>query len=439
MKANSPRSRTMKIDDTPSGLPKVNRAQPVVKAIPRPPTAAEKAAAKAREEALEAVKKKPGEPGKVKRIAGKGTPGGGEEGQPELTRWQRYWQIVGGGSLVLSLSIHVVLLAVAAIVVGSVVSDEKAVDFLPGGGSKAGAEASNALAQKMQTKKRTALQRPVPIKRVVSTHTSAIALAELPPEPIDMPTLSSVMGGLSGSAGFGTSGAAGGFGAGMGIGGMKGQTFKPVVMFGKDLKARRIGVILDVSGSMTPYLTAVLTELDRVAAGSRVMLYVGCGVATPQLGMRLDRTAIRTTSRSFDEDRNFETFWRRSHGEAAPPTPAPRTGLLPNRMAPRTPVPEEAVYNVMAKRQETYFMQAQGIQYAWIALLVRELRDADALYWFSDFQDQVDDKQLAAVLENLKRNRQKLFIHPSAKGSSFAKIRDQVVIPSGGEVIEPSS
>ncbi|HSI63593.1 MAG TPA: hypothetical protein VLE43_10755 [Candidatus Saccharimonadia bacterium] len=333
----------------------------------------------------------------------------------------------------MSLAIHAGLLLIATVIVTTVVNADKPVDFLPGGGSKSGQEASQALANKVQVKKRSTLNRTTPMQKIVSTSAAAISLPEMPADPIDMPELSSKMGGgVMGSGGFGSSGSGGGFGTGQGIGGMKGMTFKPIVMFGKDLKARKIAVILDVSGSMTPHLTKVVKELDRVAAGSRVMLYVGCGVATPKDGVRLDRDAIKTSNRGKDESKNFEIFWRRSHTKAPPagtPPPDPKD-------KDKGPIPEEAVYSVMATRSETYFMKSQGIQYAWISLLARELSEADALYWFSDFQDQVDDKQLEAVLKNLKRRKQRLFIHASVKGNSFERVRDSLVIPSGGEVIE---
>jgi hypothetical protein len=352
---------------------------------------------------------------------------------PKRSLLATYWKKIGAGSFLLSLAIHAGLLLIATVIVTTVVSADKAVDFLPGGGSKSGQEASQALANKVQVKKRSTLNRTVPMQKIVSSSSAAISLPEMPVDAIDMPELSSTMGGgVMGSGGFGSSGSGGGFGTGQGIGGMKGVTFKPIVMFGKDLKARKIAVILDVSGSMTPHLTKVVKELDRVAAGSRVMLYVGCGVATPKEDVRLDRDAIKTSSKSKDESKNFEIFWRRSHTKAPPagtPPPDPKD-------KDKGPVPEEAVYSVMATRSETYFMKSQGIQYAWISLLARELNEADALYWFSDFQDQVDDKQLEAVLKNLKRRKQRLFIHASVKGNSFEKIRDTLVIPSGGEVIE---
>ncbi|MEZ0277494.1 MAG: hypothetical protein ACAH88_21455, partial [Roseimicrobium sp.] len=261
----------------------------------------------------------------------------------------------------MSLAIHAGLLLIATVIVTTVVNADKPVDFLPGGGSKSGQEASQALANKVQVKKRSTLNRTTPMQKIVSTSAAAISLPEMPADPIDMPELSSKMGGgVMGSGGFGSSGSGGGFGTGQGIGGMKGMTFKPIVMFGKDLKARKIAVILDVSGSMTPHLTKVVKELDRVAAGSRVMLYVGCGVATPKDGVRLDRDAIKTSNRGKDESKNFEIFWRRSHTKAPPagtPPPDPKD-------KDKGPIPEEAVYSVMATRSETYFMKSQGIQYA---------------------------------------------------------------------------
>ena len=345
----------------------------------------------------------------------------------------QYWKKIGAGSFLLSLGIHAGLLLVATVFVTTVVTADKPVDFLPGGGSKSGQEASQALADKVQVRNRSRLNRTTPIQKIAISGPANISLPEMPTDPLDMPELSSKMaGGVMGSGGFGSLGAGGGFGSGGGPGGVKGVTFKPIIMFGRDLKARKIAVILDVSGSMTPHLTKVIKELDRVAAGSRVMLYVGCGVASPKGDIRLDRDAIKTSSRSKNESENFEIFWRRSHTKAPPagsPPPDPKDRN-------KGPIPEEAVYSVMATRSETYFMKSQGIQYAWIALLARELAEADALYWFSDFQDQVDDKQLETVLKNLKRRKQRLFIHASGKGNSFEKVRDALVIPSGGEVIE---
>jgi hypothetical protein len=313
---------------------------------------------------------------------------------------------MGGGSLLLSVVTHLVLLVIASFIVTSVVGP-RSYDFLPGGGSKSGKAASQDLAHQVKMRKRTLMDKAVPLRKVVSTSTAtAIALPDLPMNTIALPEMASVLGGNIGSGGFGDSGAGGGFGNGMGLGGMSGRAFKPIVMFGKNLNARSIAVILDVSGSMTPHLSKVIEELDKVAKGSPVLLYVGCGVQKPPSGVKLDEEALETR-----RSPRFRSFWEEDHG------------------------PEKDVYQILVRRPYTYFIKSQGISYAWIALLNDQVRHAEALYWFSDFQDDVDEDLMKSVLGNLKLRRQKLFIHASEEGNSFESVRDRLCIPSGGAVI----
>src|SRR5690606_38833933 len=129
---------------------------------------------------------------------------------------------------------------------------------------------------------------------------------------------------------------------------------------------------------------------------------VGCGIDRPPSGVKLDDSSSETR-----RSPRFRDYWQENHG------------------------PEEDVYNIMKNRPFTYYIKNQGIQYAWIALLTDEVRHAEALYWFSDFQDDVNDQQMATVLDNLKRRRQKLFIHASDEGNSFETIRDKLCVPSG--------
>ncbi len=201
-------------------------------------------------------------------------------GKPQ-NRFTMYWRKIGGGSLTLSLIIHAGILLGAYFVVQTITQEQK-VDFLAGRGSQKG-DASSQLSQQVQAKKRNALSKSVPMRKIVSSSLdAAIALPDVPMDTIDLPEMRSLMGGASGSAGFGTAGAGGGFGAGMGIGGMKGVTFKPIFMFGNEIKnARKIAVVMDVSRSMTKYLPVVIKELDKVAKGSVVVLYFGCGLKTP--------------------------------------------------------------------------------------------------------------------------------------------------------------
>lgn len=358
----------------------------------------------------------------------------GEFQPPRSNRFVEYWRKVGGGSFMLSLAIHAGLLIAAYFVVETIVHEQK-VDFLPGGGSSKGQAAEAALTQSVQQKKRNTLNRKVSMQRVVTeSPTANITLPDAPMETIDVPSMSSMLGaGGSMGAGFGSAGAGGGFGSGFGTGGLDGMTFQPLFMFGQSIKARRIGVVMDVSGSMTPHLTTVIKELDRVAAGSPVILFEGCGLKVPPKGKKLDDKTFRTMSNTKDKDRSFEHYWRITHTRR----PDPNAPVDPKKKKKdEDEIPEKEVYEVLAKRQQTWFIRRQGIHYAWLALMADELRHVDAVYWFADFQDATDEKQLERVLEVFERRKQKLYIHASQKGPSFATIRDTLVLPTGGSVIE---
>ncbi|MCB1277507.1 hypothetical protein [Prosthecobacter sp.] len=347
-------------------------------------------------------------------------------------RFVRMWRSIGGGSLTLSILIHAGLLVLAGFVVFASQVFEKQVDFLPGGGTQQGAEASADLAQKVQMKRQQVIKKTPPMQRLVSASINAsLVLPEAPPDMLNMPDVSSLAGGGKlGSGGFGTGGAGGGFGNGLGMGGMSGMTFKPLMMFGKELKdTRKIAVVMDVSRSMTKFLPIVTKELDKVAFGSPLVLYFGCGLVKPK--GKIDDDINPTSSDK------FRTYWQVWEGKTPLNTPADERKKF--KYNPAQPMPLEAIFDMMEKRRNTYFVEFNGITYASTALMSKEVMEADTIYWFADFMDKVDEEQMATVLKTLKKRKQKLYIHASQQGRSFAQVRDELVIPSGGEVIETKS
>lgn len=352
------------------------------------------------------------------------------QGRPN--RFVRMWRSIGGGSLTLSIIIHAGLLVLAGFIVFASQALDRQVDFLPGGGTRQGAEASADLSHKVQMKRQQKIQKTPPMQRLVSASlTSSLVLPEAPPDMLSMPDVSSLAGGGKlGSGGFGTGGAGGGFGNGHGLGGMSGMTFKPLMMFGKELKdTRKIAVVMDVSRSMTKYLPLVAKELDKVAFGSPLVLYFGCGLL-PAKG-RIDDDINPTASEK------FRTFWQVWEGKTPLNTPAEERKKF--KYNPGLPMPLEDIFNQMEKRRNTYFVEFNGITHAWTALMSKEVMEADTIYWFADFMDKVDAEQMEVVLKKLKTRKQKLYIHASQQGRSFAQVRDGLVIPSGGEVIETKS
>ncbi|MFO1439654.1 MAG: hypothetical protein U1F81_15135 [Verrucomicrobiaceae bacterium] len=341
------------------------------------------------------------------------------------------WRKIGGGSLGFSILLHAaILLFMASYFIVRQISD-KQVDFLPGGGTRQGAEASADLAEKVAVKRQQKLNKITPLQRVVVENINAdVTLPDVPMDALSLPDVSSMTGGGKlGSGGFGTGGAGGGFGNGFGSGGMGGMTFKPIFMFGMELKnVKKIAVVMDVSRSMTRYLPIVTKELDKVAFGSNLVLYFGCGLTgETKQNKALDKTILTT-------DDDFKTFWQVWEGKT--PLNMPMEDRRKLKYDPGVPMPLKDIYEMMSKRKNTWYIDFCGITYAWTALMSKEVEQADAIYWFADFQDKVTEEMMDKVLKRLKARKQKLYIHASVKGRSFEQVRDGLVIPSGGEVIE---
>lgn len=345
-------------------------------------------------------------------------------------RFMRAWRKIGGGSLTFSLLFHggLILLAGAIVLVTQAV--DRQVDFLPGGGTQQGAQASSEVAHKVQAKKQVRIKKSMPLARVVSMSAdAAIALPELPPDLLDVPDVSSMLGGKMGSGGFGKGGAGGGFGDGLGKGAASGVVFKPIMMFGKLLKdTRKIAVVMDVSRSMTRYLPLVTKELDKYAHGSPLVLYFGCGLMPPKEREKIEDKVFKARGPEFDR------FWQLWQGRTPLNTPADQRKLL--QYDPAIPMPLKPIYDLMSNRPNTYFIDFNGITYAWTALMCEEVMEADTLYWFSDFQDRVSTEQMEIVVRKLKFRKQKIYIHASTRGRSFQQVVDGVVTPLKGEVIE---
>jgi hypothetical protein len=344
-------------------------------------------------------------------------------------RFVLLWRQIGAGSLGFSILLHAgILLFMASYFIARQMTD-KQVDFLPGGGTQQGAEASADLAEKVAVKQRQKISKVVPMQRVVVDAVTDVALPDMPMDAIALPDMGSMTGGKMGSGGFGSGGAGGGFGNGFGSGGMGGMTFKPIFMFGMELKnVKKIAVVMDVSRSMTRYLPIVTKELDKVAFGSNLVLYFGCGL-TPETKQNkaLDKTILTT-------DDEFKTYWQVWEGKT--PLNMPMEDRRKLKYDPNAPMPLSDIYELMSKRKNTWYIDFCGITYAWTALMSKEVEQADAIYWFADFQDKVTEEMMDKVLKRLKARKQKLYIHASVKGRSFEQVRDGLVIPSGGEVIE---
>lgn len=327
-------------------------------------------------------------------------------------RWDKW----GGKSLALSIAMHVLILGAGALIVVNHAADRQ-MDFIPGGRTVQGAQADEALQHKIQQKKNPWLKKAMPNRKLaVADRIKDVMVLTDVPDMLDFPQTSKPMGGGLPGGGFGLAGAAGGPGKGVGLGGKSGMVFGP--LFGLTIKAKKLAVVLDVSSSMMPHLERVVNEVDKVAKGSVVVLYFGCGLeapAKPLVGTKIFRTSAV----------EFEKFWRMGG--------ATFMETAQYKIDTQKPIPSKELFLKLSRRPQTYFIHNVGVGYTWLALLSDEVRNADGLYWFSDFQDAVDDKQMSVVLDNLKLRKQRLYIHSSGKGEYFDRVKDKLVVPTEGD------
>lgn len=348
-------------------------------------------------------------------------------GSPVTVDRPSLWQRMGGGSLSISVVLHAILILVALIwYIGSTVTPPpETVDFLPGGGG--GGKGS---AEKLATKKRQAVSMAAPKVRIASTATSSIALPDIQTSISNLSALSqnSTMGGGlgGGSDGLNGSGSGGmrGNGRGTGMGPGIGAGFVSVPMlFGNKIDAKRLAVVLDMSGSMYAFMPLVIKEVDKVAAGSTIVLHYGCGLGTEE-GSRL--RIEETAGGDFEKSRIYVNL---KESQTVGMTPDERSKLL----------------DMVKKRAKTYFVPSETVGTTWAALMAERVKDVDAIYWFSDFADPITDERIKDVARKLKGRRQKLYIQPSnpewriagnAMAANVAKLKEEIVVPSGGKVID---
>ena len=208
---------------------------------------------------------------------------------------------------------------------------------------------------------------------------------------------------------------------------MPGMTFQPITMFGMELKnTRKIAVVIDVSRSMTRYLPAVVSELDKIARQSVLVMHYGCGLREAK--GRVDDKVRKA------EGEAFATFWQNWQGKASLKMSEEERRKL--TYDPGQPMPLAPIYERLAKRPGTYFINFNGTSQTQVALMSNEVLDADTIYWFADFQDGVSEEIMADVRRKLKGRKQKLYMHASLRGKAFDLVREGLVVPLGGEVIE---
>ena len=143
-----------------------------------------------------------------------------------------------------------------------------------------------------------------------------------------------------------------------------------------DVQARNLGVILDNSPSMRPSLPAVREEISSRFAAARFVEVNGCHLETSNKHWGPYAEWYYVTM--LEERNPFDSKW-----------------FLPQ-------IPQTDIH---------YHMHAwqHGVLGAFRSMI--ELMDVDAVYWFCDFDDQVEPHGIRELESLLTKNKVKLYVH----------------------------
>ena len=183
------------------------------------------------------------------------------------------------GGLWASLLVHALLVGLACWVVLRSVSEAgrsgQSEVFVAAGG---GAASGPAIPPSVRPKSFPVKPRPCPSRIAVRTGVSAIALP--PPPPPGLSSAADLLTRAGQAAAGGSHGIGGGLGQAIGKGAGLGSArgFAPRPVMGALIKAQRVAVYLDCSGSMRPYLERVEAEIRREFPDADVFRFDGARI-----------------------------------------------------------------------------------------------------------------------------------------------------------------
>ena len=166
------------------------------------------------------------------------------------------------------------------------------------------------------------------------------------------------------------------------------------MIFGMKVEGQKLGVILDVSGSMAEYLPLVIREVDRNFDNAPI-IYINNALIRPG-GSISEIQPVIPEDVIPSRDGRATPYWF-------------LWGDLP-RKAPQRSV--DRLINVFKTRPNT-FLAVGGHNRFTAAMDYLISKNIDALYVFSDFEDFVDEEIAAEYGQKLGRNKVKTYVQPA--------------------------
>ncbi|MDR1191698.1 MAG: hypothetical protein LBK60_08585 [Verrucomicrobiales bacterium] len=171
-----------------------------------------------------------------------------------------------------------------------------------------------------------------------------------------------------------------------------------VTMFSSTFEVRKIGVIMDVSGSAAIYILPMLLEIQKnFANDAHIILYQGCGLdrATAK-GATLGKLRAEKTTGQYQA----------------------MLGRVLARTAPGNAGLKTFLHN-FCRRDNVWCLYTKGTTATQLAFAQLIKDNVDTIYWFADFADPLDPAAVQALTATLKEKNIKIICH-NFSGLRFA-------------------
>ena len=174
-------------------------------------------------------------------------------------------------------------------------------------------------------------------------------------------------------------------------------------IFGKQVEASKLGVILDVSGSAHDFLMPAMKEIEKSFENSPTVLAMGCGMGKITRGA--SEIEVYGKLDADDEKKKHKSGYERTS-----------LGQLANAIAKIKGI--EKFLESLKKRDDVYAIQGGDTLATSLGFEKLIAEGCDTIYWFADFQDVINAEVMSAVLKELKQKGIKVIAHDfTAKGT----------------------
>lgn len=201
-----------------------------------------------------------------------------------------------------------------------------------------------------------------------------------------------------------------------------------VQLFGIPVRAKKLGVIVDISKSMQRYSPGIFREIFDKFPDADVVLTNGGGMQDWETALKAFNDEVVARKKSAKErgvdfrgatkmDRPKLARFNTSEAEDWVPVRGSKIDREEYRGL-KANYPE--LYEQIRKRGNTWFITSYSAANA-VYLAFEELirRKAEAIYWFSDFADPIEGKEAEVVTRLIRENQIEVILH-STKGKGKA-------------------